>query len=70
MWRFTKIANPGVSPYRLYALSNIGSLLALLVYPFVLEPAFPGYVRYNNRRTGDEVVRVEFPSPCTSLICL
>jgi hypothetical protein len=31
-------ANPGVSPYRLYALSNIGSLLALLAYPFVLEP--------------------------------
>jgi len=31
-------ANPGVSPYRLYALSNVGSLLALLVYPFVLEP--------------------------------
>jgi hypothetical protein len=27
-----------VSPYRLYALSNIGSLLALLAYPFVLEP--------------------------------
>ena len=31
-------ANPGVSPYRLYALSNIGSLLALLAYPFGLEP--------------------------------
>ncbi len=31
-------ANPGVSPYRLYALSNIGSLLALLAYPFLLEP--------------------------------
>ena len=31
-------ANPGVSPYRLYALSNVGSLLALLVYPFYLEP--------------------------------
>ena len=31
-------ANPGVSPYRLYALSNIGSLLALLAYPFALEP--------------------------------
>jgi len=31
-------ANPGVSPYRLYALSNVGSLLALLTYPFVLEP--------------------------------
>jgi hypothetical protein len=31
-------AHPGVSPYRLYALSNVGSLLALLVYPFFLEP--------------------------------
>jgi hypothetical protein len=31
-------ANPGFSPYRLYALSNIGSLLALLAYPFLLEP--------------------------------
>ena len=28
----------GRSPYRLYALSNAGSLLALLSYPFVLEP--------------------------------
>ncbi|TWT38414.1 fused MFS/spermidine synthase [Blastopirellula retiformator] len=31
---------PGVTPYRLYALSNIGSLLALLSYPFVIEPNF------------------------------
>jgi hypothetical protein len=30
--------HPGVSPYRLYALSNIGSLCALFFYPFVLEP--------------------------------
>ena len=29
---------PGRSPYRLYALSNIGSLLALLSYPFLFEP--------------------------------
>jgi tetratricopeptide (TPR) repeat protein len=29
---------PGVSPYRLYALSNAGSLLALLSYPFLVEP--------------------------------
>lgn len=29
---------PGRSPYRLYALSNIGSLAALLSYPFVFEP--------------------------------
>ena len=27
------------SPYRLYALSNVGSLLALISYPFVFEPA-------------------------------
>lgn len=31
---------PTASPYRLYALSNLGSLLALLSYPFVVEPAF------------------------------
>ncbi|MEX2112826.1 MAG: fused MFS/spermidine synthase [Pirellulales bacterium] len=28
----------GHPPYRLYALSNVGSLLALLTYPFVFEP--------------------------------
>ena len=33
-------ACPGRSPYRLYALSNVGSLAALLSYPFVFEPAF------------------------------
>jgi predicted membrane-bound spermidine synthase len=31
---------PGRSPYRLYALSNLGSLAALLSYPFFFEPAF------------------------------
>lgn len=31
----------GRSPYRLYALSNIGSLGGLLAYPFVLEPWLP-----------------------------
>ncbi|MCY1078368.1 spermidine synthase [Archangium lansingense] len=31
-------ARPGLSPYRLYALSNAGSLLALLGYPFLIEP--------------------------------
>jgi hypothetical protein len=29
---------PGTSPYPLYALSNVGSLLALLGYPFLVEP--------------------------------
>src|SRR6266700_3503645 len=37
-WFF--LAQPGRSPYRLYALSNIGSLLGLITYPFVFEPAF------------------------------
>ena len=30
--------HPTVSPYRLYALSNLGSLLGLVSYPFVVEP--------------------------------
>lgn len=34
------LAYPARSPYRLYALSNIGSLGALLSYPFLFEPAF------------------------------
>lgn len=29
---------PGCSPYRLYGLSNVGSLGALLAYPFLIEP--------------------------------
>ena len=31
--------NPGRSPYWLYALSNFGSLLGLLAYPTLVEPA-------------------------------
>lgn len=30
--------HPGRSPYRLFALSNAGSLLGLVTYPFLLEP--------------------------------
>jgi hypothetical protein len=37
--------HPGRSPYRLYALSNLGSLLALLSYPFLVEP----YVRLRSQ---------------------
>jgi hypothetical protein len=36
---FTR-AKPGTSPYRLYALSNVGSLLALVSYPFFFETHF------------------------------
>lgn len=31
-------AHPGASPYRLFALSNLASMLALLGYPFLFEP--------------------------------
>ena len=31
-------ARPGASPWWLYALSNLGSLLALLAYPTAIEP--------------------------------
>jgi len=34
-------AHPGRTPYRLYALSNFGSMLALLSYPLAVEPFVP-----------------------------
>jgi hypothetical protein len=40
MQRWFSDTNPGVSPYRLYALSNVGSLLALLSYPVFFEVQF------------------------------
>ena len=36
--RWFSLSHAGRSPYRLYALSNLGSLLALLTYPFLVEP--------------------------------
>ncbi len=35
-WYAAKL--PGRVPYRLYALSNVGSLVALLSFPFIIEP--------------------------------
>jgi SAM-dependent methyltransferase len=40
MQRWFTRTHPGASPYRLYALSNVGSLLALLSYPFYFETHF------------------------------
>src|SRR5262245_8550428 len=37
MQQWFTTSNSGRSPYRLYALSNVGSLLALVSYPFVFE---------------------------------
>ena len=36
--RWFSLTHPGKSPYRLYALSNVASLLALVGYPLVIEP--------------------------------
>ena len=38
-WQST--SHQGQSPYRLYGLSNLGSMLALLTYPFLIESWFP-----------------------------
>ncbi len=39
--------NPSASPYRLYSLSNTGSLLALVSYPFIIEPALSRQAQAN-----------------------
>ena len=38
--RWFSVRYPNRSPYRLFGLSNAGSLVALLSYPFLIEPAF------------------------------
>ena len=35
-------ARPGENPYRLFALSNLASLIALIGYPFAVEPLLDG----------------------------
>ena len=37
-WYARAFATQGVQPYRLYALSNLASMLALLSYPVLVEP--------------------------------
>jgi hypothetical protein len=37
MQHWFSLSQPGRSPYRLYALSNVGSLAALISYPFLFE---------------------------------
>jgi hypothetical protein len=43
--RWFSLGAPDKSPWRLYALSNLGSFLALLTYPFLIEP----YLRLNTQ---------------------
>jgi hypothetical protein len=35
------LARDGSEPYRLFALSNVGALLALAAYPLLIEPRIP-----------------------------
>jgi SAM-dependent methyltransferase len=54
------MTHPGASPYRLYALSNAGSLLALASYPFVIEPL----LRLKNQSRAWSVAFVAFAVLC------
>lgn len=54
--------HPGRSPYRLYALSNTGSLLALLSYPFLVEP----YVRLQSQTLYWSLAYVVFGALCAA----
>lgn len=47
MQQWFSARHPGVSPYRLYALSNAGSLLALLSYPVFFEVEFSRVAQSN-----------------------
>jgi SAM-dependent methyltransferase len=53
----------GALPYRLYALSNLGSMLALVSYPFVVEPWLPTRVQ----ALGWSVAFVAFAAVCGAL---
>ena len=47
---------PDASPYRLFALSNLASMLALLGYPFLIEPRFA--TRFRGKIPQGEVFEV------------
>jgi hypothetical protein len=58
--RWFSAARPGESPWRLYALSNLGSFLALLSYPFVVEP----FIRLSTQMRIWSVLYVAFALLC------
>jgi hypothetical protein len=60
--RWFAVLHPGRSPYRLYALSNAGSLLALLSYPFLVEP----YVRLQSQTLYWSLAYVVFGALCAA----
>lgn len=54
-------------PYYLYAASNLGSMLALLSYPLLLEPALP-LVEQTRLWTGAYVVLIGMTALCAFLL--
>jgi SAM-dependent methyltransferase len=54
---------PGESPYRLFALSNLASMLALLGYPLLIEPNYENPAQSN----GWSVAYVGFVALCAAL---
>ena len=45
-------AYPGRNPYRLFALSNLASVVALLAYPFLIEPWIPTRMQAHSWSAG------------------
>ena len=56
-------AKPGAIPYRLFALSNFGSLLALLSYPVLVEPLFTTH----GQAYGWSGIYVAFVAACAAV---
>jgi hypothetical protein len=62
--RWFSLLQPAASPYRLYALSNAGSLLALLSYPSLFEPL----MRISTQAKGWSIGFVLFAILCGACI--
>jgi SAM-dependent methyltransferase len=61
-WFVRERHEPGATPYRLYALSNLGSILALLSYPVLVEP----YLATRTQGYGWSVAYALFVLLCAS----
>src|SRR5262249_37223685 len=58
--RWFTLSEPGKPPWRLYALSNLGSFLALLSYPFAIEP----FLRLRTQASIWSALYVAFAALC------
>jgi hypothetical protein len=61
-WFVSASAWKGRDPYFLYAASNLGSLIALVAYPLLLEPSFPVSM------PGDRLLPPSFGDPSQNLL--